>query len=97
MGCGCGNRGNNNAAVRQVVRQNAVAPSPFNQPMVQRTAPQLPAASAAPAPVTYNVQPVTAQQAPSTLNAIENSSGNITRRIAWDRTRREAIKRAMGR
>ena len=96
MGCGCGNR-NNNAGARQIVRQNAVAPSPFNQPVVQRTAPQLPSASAAPSAVTYNVQPVTAQQAPSTLNAIENSSGNITRRIAWDRTRREAIKRAMGR
>ena len=94
MGCGCSNRGGNaNPAARQVIRQNSVAPSPFNQP--QRAAqPTLPAANtAANKPLTYNVQPVTAQPTPQ-QNPVEQ---NHVRRIAWDRSRREAVRRAMGR
>ena len=94
MGCGCSNRGGNaNPAARQIVRQTNVAPSPFNQPVVQRT-PQLapPTTASANKNITYNVQPITAQQ--SAHNPVEN---NQVRRIAWDRTRREAVRRAMGR
>jgi len=88
MGCGCnkGRTGNSQQRTAVYRQSNMAAPQQSFSPPVPQQQPPAPA----PANITYNVQNVSAP----TPNAQTNEH---VRRIAWDRSRRDAIRRSLGR